>query len=198
MPTGYTANIAKGITFEQYALDTARSFGACITLRDEPNAEIPEVFKPDKYHAKNIAKARKELEAFQKKTPQQLRAMFKKEIDETERYHRKRIRECLALRKKYEAMLKQVDAYTPPSPDHEKHKQFMREQIEESIKFDCSTDYHEEQLAKRQRYSKWKSEKLKSLRWRINYHAEAMQKEIDRCASRTKWVQQLREAIKAK
>jgi len=198
MPTGYTANIAKGITFEQYALETARAFGACITLRDEPNAEIPEVFKPDNYHTKQISIARKELETFQKKTPQQLRAAFKKDTDETKNYHRKSIRRAVALRKKYEVMLKLVNKYVPPSPDHEEHKRFMQQQIEESIKFDCATDYHEKQLEARPNFSNWKKDKLKSLRWNVKYHTDAMRKEIDRCASRTQWVQQLREAIKAK
>lgn len=198
MPTGYTADIAKGITFEQYAIETARAFGACITLRDEPNAEIPEVFKPDKYYAERIEKVKQELAAFQKKTPQQLRAEFKKESEEHKRHYRKRIRESIALRKKYDAMLKQVETYTPPSPEHEEHKRFMRQQIEESIKFDCDTDYYESQLANCQSYAEWKSEKLKSLRWGVKYHTDAMRKEINRCTSRTKWVQQLREAIKAK
>jgi hypothetical protein len=48
MPTGYTAPIADGMTFEQFALGCARAFGALVTMRDEPSdAPIPERLEPD-------------------------------------------------------------------------------------------------------------------------------------------------------
>lgn len=53
MPTAYTADIAKGITFKQYAMNCARAFGALIDLRDKPaNCEIPDVVYPSDYHLK--------------------------------------------------------------------------------------------------------------------------------------------------
>lgn len=45
MPTGYTAAIKYGITFKEFALDCARNFGACISMRDEPReTPIPDEF----------------------------------------------------------------------------------------------------------------------------------------------------------
>jgi RNA polymerase primary sigma factor len=47
MPTGYTAAIKDGISFEKFALQGARAFGALVTL-DEINPALPaEVFSPD-------------------------------------------------------------------------------------------------------------------------------------------------------
>ena len=62
MPTGYTAAIADGVTFEQFALNCARAFGALIDMRDEPSdAPIPERFEPSNYHEKKIAEINDEL-----------------------------------------------------------------------------------------------------------------------------------------
>ncbi len=62
MPTGYTADIAKGITFQQYAWSCARAFGALVMMRDEPSdAPIPEAFTPSDYHVKALAEARAKL-----------------------------------------------------------------------------------------------------------------------------------------
>ena len=45
MPTGYTAGILEGETFEQYALQCAKAFGALVMMRDEPSdAPIPDQF----------------------------------------------------------------------------------------------------------------------------------------------------------
>lgn len=48
MPTGYTADIKDGISFETYAMNCARAFGACVSLRDKPSGGkvIPDAFEP--------------------------------------------------------------------------------------------------------------------------------------------------------
>ncbi len=69
MPTGYTCDIEKGITFKEYALGCARAFGAFVSLRDEDkDIELPDGFPLDSYHEKELPKARKELAKYQKMT----------------------------------------------------------------------------------------------------------------------------------
>jgi hypothetical protein len=63
MPTGYTAPIADGMTFEQYALGCARAFGALVTMRDEPSdAPIPEKLEPDTYYQRSLEASQLELD----------------------------------------------------------------------------------------------------------------------------------------
>jgi hypothetical protein len=59
MPTGYTADIKNGISFKTFAMNCARAFGACVTLRDEPGGgdKIPEAFEASTYHAQQVEKA---------------------------------------------------------------------------------------------------------------------------------------------
>lgn len=105
MPTGYTADIAKGISFERFALECARAFGATILMRDEPaGTEIP-VFQPNTFHADQIEAAKRDIAKFEAMTDAEAEPIALSEyLDavETNEMRRKGYRE---LRTKYEAML---------------------------------------------------------------------------------------------
>ena len=101
------------------------------------------------------------------------------------------------VRAAYEAMLQQVNAWQPPSDEHCGLRDFMRDQIEQSIKFDDSTDY----LGKPteiKTVEDWlvdkKSEALKN----IKYHREEYAKEVERTAKRNEWVESLRNSLQCK
>jgi hypothetical protein len=65
--TGYVHHmVEKNQTFPQFAMSCARAFGALIEMRDEGmDAKIPDEIKPEPYHKKAAAEARKELAAFE-------------------------------------------------------------------------------------------------------------------------------------
>jgi hypothetical protein len=75
-----------GISFKTYALNCARAFGACVTLRDEPGGgeNIPDEFTPSDYNAKAAQKARDELAALLNLTPDQRERRAAKAWDEAE------------------------------------------------------------------------------------------------------------------
>ena len=134
MPTGYTSDIKKGISFKTFALDCARAFGACIDMRDESkDTPIPEAFKPFTHceeRAKDIKEEIELLEIMDIKTATiKAKEEYKKE---TERY-RLYINDACELRTKYVAMLSKVDKWQPPTAEHDGLKDFMKEQIEQSM-----------------------------------------------------------------
>ena len=197
MPTGYTAAIKDGITFKQYALSCARAFGALIEMRDEPNdAPIPEAFKPSDYHANAIQKAQDSLAKMQSMTDEQCREQMESERKAEIESSKTGIAKTNDLRAKYNAMLSESKAYIPPSSDHEGFKKFMVEQIEESIKFDCSTDYYQKTIDRLPKdIATWKKERLSSVMRDIAYHTKENTEEINRTNSRNLWVKQLRESL---
>lgn len=73
MPTGYTADLydGKDVSFEGFALNCARAFGALVSLRDEPDAEIPDEFKVDEYYVKKFEEAKEELEKAESMTDEE-------------------------------------------------------------------------------------------------------------------------------
>lgn len=195
MPTGYTANIKDGITFEKFIMRCARAFGALTTMRDDPSdAEIPEEFKPSDYHSKKLVELQTELEAIKGMSIEEATAKAKAEHNEKIDYNEKAIKEHNELRQKYGDILASAKKWQPPTPDHQGLKDFMIQQLTQSINFDCNTDYYKkpvELLTGEQ----WLSKKKQSLLKDIDYHMYSNQEEIERVRERNEWVKQLRNSI---
>lgn len=195
MPTGYTAAIADGIDFKTYAMNCARAFGALVELRDSPEAPIPDEFKPSTYHADAITKARGNLTALQAMTEPERERAAAKAFDDAETRRAVRLQERRDLRRKYEAMLASVEAWAPPTPDHAQYHAFMRDQITESIKFDCSERDFFDEPKKPQAGAEWAAAREAELRRDVTYHEEEHAKEVRRAAERTAWVRALRQSL---
>ena len=198
MPTCYTVDIPKGIDFKTYALNCARAFGACIELRDEPfgGDKIPDSFEPSDFHLKEAEKLRKELEELEAMSPEELKALANKawweEVESSLEYTRKQQKQQEA----YEAMLEKVKAWTPPTPEHEELRTFMRTQIEQSIKFDCSDSYHKsdpEPVV--ELWTDWARKRHETIEKSLRYHEDAYEKEKQSAAKRTAWVQALKASL---
>jgi hypothetical protein len=194
MPTGYTADIPKGITFKQYALNCARAFGALIMMRDDPaDAPIPQKFEPSNHYDKTINETKEKLEKLNGLSSKELAKVCDEYYQmEAERYS-KRMRETAELREKYEAMLEQAKAYEPPTPEHEEYAKFLVTQIEESIRFDCSTDYYTEPV--KYKPAVWLRMQVKELQRTLDYYIDAKEKDIDRTNKRNEWVDALRKSL---
>lgn len=193
MATGYTADIAKGISFTKFCLSCSRAFGALVTMRDDPaEAEILDEFKPSDYHEKELKKVEKELADFLalliKDGAKQMQKEYQAEWDQIEEW--KREREELKL--KYQAMLSKVADWIPPTKDHQGLKDFMIQQIQTSIDFDCRCP-DEPKQPKSLEY--WKSMKIAELSWSVDYHQKENEKEITRAQERTAWVKQLKTSL---
>ena len=188
MPTGYTAAIAEGITFEQYAMSCARAFGALVEMRDAPSdAPIPEEFKPSDYHLEALNKANTELKELFSLTPEAVRLKAKQAHEKSVAYHTAGRAKQEELKLKYEAMLAKAQAYIPPSPDHDGLKEFMVRQIEESIQFDCQSSYHADEW--------FQSERVR-IKGAIKHHKKGYADDVARTKSRNEWIRKLRASTK--
>jgi hypothetical protein len=193
MATGYTAIIEKGVTFRQFALGCARAFGALVTMRDDaPDVEIPEKFEPDDYNQKSLKEAVDELNRLNAMTDEQLSEAYSKQYNASLEGYNESLRKKTELKEKYESMLKEVEAWTPPTADHNGLKKFMAQQINESIKWDC--DY-EPTPPKMLTPREWYHERRDYLLRQIEYHDSEHQKEIERVEARNKWIEQLRQSL---
>jgi hypothetical protein len=194
MPTGYTAPIKDGITFEQYALGCARAFGALILMRDDPaDAPIPERFEPSDYNRKALEDARAELARLDAMSlVDAASAAESAYVAEVDRCNERR-REYIDLRNKYNAMLAQVVKWEPPTPDHVNYKQFMIDQIRESIDWDCNEKYITE--PERLTGSQWLAKQITEARRMVAYHEKAYAEEVERTNDRNAWIRALRDSL---
>jgi hypothetical protein len=196
MPTAYTADIAKGITFEKFVMNCARAFGACVTMRDDPmDAEIPEEFLPSDYHEKALAKLRKELAELNAMTPQDTERRSVEDWESQERNRAESLQRKADVANAYRAMLGKVNDWTPPTPDHEGLRSFMQQQISDSIKWDCDGSYYE-RPAEKLSAAAWLAKRLSAVAQDIQYHTEEHEKEVTRCRERSEWVRALRRSLK--
>ena len=195
MPTGFTSEIEKGITFPQFALRCAKAFGTLIDMRDDSlDKPIPATMEPGSYHREELKKAKEKLEKAKKIPLKEAKKIAKREYENAIKYNQEEIKIKKNLKTKYEEMLNQVVKWQPPTPQHTRLKDFMYEQISDSIKFDCNTEYYEKQvnlLTPKQ----YVEQEIKSCKDDIKYHLKHYQEEVKRCADNTKWVQDLRKSL---
>jgi hypothetical protein len=196
MPTGYTDAIKDGISFNTFALNCARAFGATITMRDDaPGGEaIPEVFEPDSYHLKALAAARETLQCLESMTAPEceLKAAAEHTAGEVRRIER--LKELDDLRQKYTDMLACAESWTAPTPDHVGLKEFMVKQIQDSIKWDCDTSFYAEP-AKLLTGLEWAEAAKARALWDIEYHKTKHAAEVKRTDERNAWIAALRASL---
>lgn len=196
MATGYTSMIGEGASFEKFVLRCARAMGALIMMRDDPwDAPIPERFEPSDYHARALAEAQKRLAQLQAMTEAEAEAEARKAHRQVVASVARSRKKDLELRAKYEAMLKQVRAWKPPTVDHRGLKNFMLEQIESSLAFDCSESAGETDMPAEISAKEWRSDRIAEAKRDIAYHTKEHAAEVSRTEERNEWIAALRRSL---
>jgi hypothetical protein len=196
MPTGYTNCIKSGISFKDFVMRCSRAMMSLITMREEPmDAPIPEEFEPSDYYKKKLEEYNNELKIVENYTIEEVNEEVKREYDKEIVYDREKINEAKELKKKYEDMLEMVRKWQPPTSEHYKFKSFMIQQLEDSIKWDCGTDYYKKEVVLLSGFE-WKKNKLEELNKDINRYIIEYKEEIDRTKFRNDWVKALRDSLK--
>jgi hypothetical protein len=193
MPTGYTSTIKDDTTFAEFAMTCARAFGALVTMREaDQDAEIPEEFAVDAYYSEQHKVALARLSELETMTAAQKDAAADRAFGLSMKDWRASKAESDALRARYQRMLDMAREWKPPTKDHVGLADFIVEQIESSIKFDC----HESPAPSRQTGKQWHDKQLASAKWDLEYSAKHYAEEVARVKSRNKWIRDLRNSLK--
>ena len=194
MPTAYTAAIYEGLnpTFPEFAMKCARAFGICQNMRDERlDVPIPDKFEVSDYHLKDLAEAKEEL----------VKVLAMSEDDKIRDAHHWNVR-CEEeytsslerhhkLKSDYMAMLNCVEAWTPPSADHDELKKYMIQQLEDGIEHDCRLPEKMKTISSSELYTL----KLKWARDDVKYHNDEHVKEVKKVRDGNYWLAELRESL---
>jgi len=194
MPTGYTADISKGISFKEYALNCAKAFGANILMRDEPLETPIKKYEPDDYYIKSLTQEIAEKSRFLNLTREEMMKLWNEEFKNEFKSYTERLLEKRLLKSKYETILEDAKKFIPPTEDHINFKKFMIEQLESSIDFDCSEKYMA--VPKKESFLIWRTRKIKNLNENINYYMKKYGEEVVRTDSRNDWNEKLFESLK--
>lgn len=194
MPTGYTSEIQDGkITkFRDFAMLCARAFGACVLLRDEQlSPDIPE-FTIGEYYVTSVETQRKELGQLQAMTPEQVAAAHAEFYAADDKWRTDSNAKKEQARAAYQKMLDEAKAFKPATSEHVKHREFMIEQLTESIAWDCGKPYV---LLEREPVDVWHAKQIADKAKYLARSIESLEEEKQRVSSRNKWVKDLRESL---
>lgn len=209
MPTGYTAKLYEGEeqSFNEFVLECSRAFGAMISLRDDPRAEIPTELEVDSFYFTQVEKAQKELEQLQNASDAELMVQAKSERQYSLSSQYENAVRKEAARQGYTEMLAKVKAWVPPTEEHVNLKAFMVEQLESSLQSDCrgeAVDLEElRSLVNRPvedsdiDIEKFRAEGLNIAERRLTYAAEHLADQQNSVADKNRWIKALRNSLTA-
>lgn len=175
-------------------MQCSRAFGALITMRDDPmDAEPPEKFEPSDYHSKGLAEDKAELESLECLSTEQRAESAAKANDDALARWETRKQERIEQRQRYDAMLAQAKAWKPPTSDHVGLRDFMIDQLRNSIDIDCNGrwDMKPEIMSTQS----WYEHEISALKNSIERHEEGHKKEIARAKKKTSWLNDLRASL---
>ena len=193
MPNNYTADIYEGndVSFRDFTLKCARAFGACIEQRDDDANDKPKLIEKtkDNYHIERI----EEVKKWKKPTKAEFDDYVKKQIDYCNEQNEKQLK----LKASYQQMLDKVNDWNPPTKEHEGLKKFMIEQLTNSLEFDCSNDYYQQELnnIKQLTYNQYVKDMRDSNKRDIEYHTNELKKENERTDNRNAWISALYKSL---
>jgi hypothetical protein len=198
MATGYTHDVSErdDMPFEEFAWNCARAFGALIHLRDSGwDAEVT-IPKESSYHRKSLLQAENELKSLEKMTLSQAKKRAEKEHQESVKSAQDALDRQARIKVRYERMLAKVQAWIPPSEDHNGMKKFMIQQLQESIEHDCDGDYYRRMLKERVKSPRsWLNAQIRQAKDNIQYHQEHAKEDHQRQVNVAKWITLLQHSI---
>lgn len=200
MATGYTAILQErhDLPFREFALRCARGMGACIMQRDDDMDQPPTIDEPSTYHAEASETAKARLFDVERWTMEDAWLDLQRELRSTIKADDEYRQKAAKTEQSYQRMLSLVEAWTPPTPDHDGLKKFMTQQIEDSIRHDCdSMDLYATSIRslKAQTPAEWKASCLAHAREDLAYHTKHQAEEIERANGRNEWKRQLFESL---
>jgi hypothetical protein len=205
MPTGYTAGIIDGeiTTFEQFAIQCTRAFGATIHMRDNPLDSPYEPRTPSEYYVNSLQSQREELEKMKAMTDEDIIRDFETAGNDSLEYHEKGLEKDRENLEKLNSILESAKAWVPPTEEHEGLRSFMIVQIKSTIKVDGDPSYHVDKIAQIKQEMKdgidpkvYREERIKEIEDRITYYEGEIQKELERCKRSNDWMDKFFESIK--
>lgn len=199
MPSGYTAVFEKrdDVTFSEFVWQCARGMGALIHMRDDSmDAKIRMPGSSDTYHQDNLKKAVDSLAEYSTMSLERAQVQMNKEYATSEKHAREAMKEHAVLRKRFNKMLNQVKAWTPPTVDHENFKKFMTDQLTQSIEWDCNDSYYLEQLERPHQSAKeWLNDQIAEAKHDIEYHTKHLADQMKCDKSKIDWLEALMSSV---
>jgi hypothetical protein len=181
MPSGITAAIYEGkeVSRDEFLMRVARSFSLAIMQReDDPDTPLKRDEANTKYHDDKIAGAEADLRELSGLSIDEARRRSMAEYDKAVEDWKAERNKRLALRSRYEAMIREVEAWEP-EPLIAYLKDGALKQLRESLEFDCGKPGEEMKYRQHPQLlaaEEWIETKITAARREIDYCREQIVK----------------------
>jgi hypothetical protein len=204
MPTGYTSGIIDGDikTFKEFATGCMRAFGATIHMRDD---SMDAEYKPrviDDYYIRAIKEYEDSMEELNKMSDSEIISNETKNIKKDIKYYEDVIVKRKKTAETLNEMLKEVLKWNPPTSEHIGFKDFMKEQLESTIRYDGDFEYYKDTLSElKEKLTKpvdalyLRNFKLSLVKESLDRAKERLVEEVNRCSESNNWVEVLMKSI---
>jgi len=205
MPTGYTSGIIDGkiTTFEQFATQCSRAFGATIHMRDNPLDSPYEPRTPSDYYENSLQSQREKLEEMKTMTDEAIVQEFETLLNDNLEYHDRELEKTKVNLERLNSIMESAKSWVPPTEDHEGIRDYMIDQLKITIQADGDSSYHVEEIIRTKKELEegidpkvYREERIKEIEDRISYYEEEVQKELERCKKSNDWMDKFLESIK--
>lgn len=187
MPSFYTATIGEGATFKDFFLRCSRAF------IDDEGDPVAARRRDVKYHEERMLASENRLLEFLSSSQAERQGQFQQHVEST----RKANEEIRATREnakiKYEAMLAQVNAWKPPIPEMDWLKEFMQNQISQSIGHDCAEHSADTAFT----FEEWSDRQISFALCDIEYHKKELKRAEDLLQKAIRYIEALEKVVSA-
>jgi len=196
MATGYTDKIVNGKmrNFNDFAKLCVRAFGATIHMKEDSLDMAYVTRTPSFTYNDDIKRLKSRITNLKKLSDTQITNKRFKDLKSDIKYHENEIKRQLKIKSRLEAILQKANEWNPPTTEHVEYKNFMIQQLTDTIKWDVRIDYHQKAIATAKRQAR----KINPKALRNRYIKEANEEivrytkhdkdEIKRCESANKWI----------
>lgn len=196
MPTSYTEPVSTGevTDLRTFALRCARNFGALATMRHAPlSAPLPDEIKPEDLFSPHwLEDNRRELARLKTISPSEAqRECQQAHTRELARWRQERDRIGM-MRARYKAMMLAVAGWYPPTLDHIELKNFMLDQLRESLMHDCPEDGYPRHPGQIKPWPVWLHDRKKLLTYKIQSDQRNWARITALAKDKTMWLRELR------
>lgn len=202
MATGYTLNVKDGtlVSPKQFILQCARAFGACVEQRDDDPNDPPK-YTEHNYYPKQLEATTKKLIRFKKMSKKAFEKKRKKELKQSLINDYESLVDSLESKARYDKMLQKINKWVPPTSDHHGLKDFMQQQLTDSIQWDCDVTYYMDKIrALKNKIENYdvesdRAEEIAEIQRMIGYYTEEAEKEKTGNQSKKDWITKLYESV---
>lgn len=195
MPSGYTSDIydGKDTSFVSFAKRCSRAFGARV---GEKENGLDSEYKPrlvDEYYLERLAESVKNYNESLTRTPEQWRKLYDDEMAKMDELDTDIARRREELAGRYLPVLEKAKAWNPPTEDHVKFKEFMIDQLEDSIRFDGADA--EPTLMERPSFEVWVHLSKRQSERLVSIYAKSVFDDVENTIKSNNWVNVLFDSL---